>query len=157
MGRDYILTGRREFRGLGNGAGFPVTSMENGVQFNFFGNGAIQTSWTAAGADIGWLAVDRNGNGTIDDGTELFSNVAPQPGSSSKANGFSALAVHDQPSMGGNGDGMISSKDAVFSRLLIWVDKKHDGISQPSELLTMQQANVKSISVNYRLSWQTDV
>jgi hypothetical protein len=57
--------------------------------------------------------------------------------------------VYDQPASGGNGDGWITAKDAIFSNLRIWVDKNHDGISQPSELLTLQQAGVRAISVQY--------
>jgi len=64
--------------------------------------------------------------------------------------------VFDKKAYGGNGDGVISSEDAIFSKLRIWVDANHDGVSQPGELFTMQQANVKSISLADSLSWQTD-
>ena len=132
-----------------SGAGFLLTNAQNGVKFNFSGNGPVQLSWTAKGADVGWLALDRNGNGLIDNGAELFSNLSPQPGAPGGKNGFRALAVYDQPASGGNGDGWITAKDAIFSNLRIWVDKNHDGISQPSELLTLQQAGVRAISVQY--------
>jgi hypothetical protein len=130
--------------------------VQNGVKFNFSGNGPVQLSWTAKGADVGWLALDRNGNGIIDDGSELFSNLSPQPSGSGVKNGFKALAVFDQPASGGNRDGWITAKDAIFSKLRIWVDKNHDGISQPSELFTLQQAGVKAISVQYTSSPWTD-
>jgi hypothetical protein len=51
--------------------------------------------------------------------------------------------------MGGNGDGQITSKDYVFSRLRVWVDSNHNGISEPGELLTMEQAAIQAISVRY--------
>jgi len=79
-----------------SGAGFKLTNVQNGVQFNFFNKGLIQMSLTAAGADIGWLVLDRNGNGKIEDGSELFSNLSPQPGPAAAANGFNALAVFDK-------------------------------------------------------------
>jgi hypothetical protein len=113
--------------------------------------------WTAVGSSSGWLALDRKGNGLISNGADLFSNVAPQPDSPTRAKlGFRALAVYDLPANGGNGDGIIDQRDAVFSKLLVWVDKNHNGISEPGELLTMQQAGIRSISLHYALSRWTD-
>jgi hypothetical protein len=133
--------------------GFALTNEQNGVAFNFFGNGVLhQVAWTAASADVGWLALDRNGNGKIDDGEELFSNVTPQPSDSPPPIGFKALAVYDLPANGGNGDGWIDAQDAVYRKLLVWVDKNHNGISDPGELMTLQQAGIKAISVSYAQS-----
>ena len=141
-----------------SGAGFPLTTAQNGAKFDFLGNGtATQMAWTAAGSSVGWLALDRNGNGQIDDGAELFSNVAPQPDSPGRAKlGFEALAAYDLPANGGNGDGVIDQRDAVFSKLLVWVDKNHNGVSEPGELLTMQQAGIQSISLGYKPSKRAD-
>lgn len=135
-----------------SGNGFPLTSAQNGVEFDFSGKGQLtQMAWTVAGSNVGWLALDRNGNGRIDNGTELFSNVTPQSPPGPKL-GFRALAVYDQPANGGNGDGVIDQRDAVFPKLLVWVDRNHNGVSEPGELLTMQQAGIQSISVHYEFS-----
>jgi hypothetical protein len=140
------------------GNGYQLTNAANGVKFDFFGDGQpIQMSWTAAGWNGGFLALDRNGNGLIDDGAELFSNLAPQPTpKTGPKNGFLALAVFDQPANGGNGDGWINAQDAVYSKLLIWVDKNHDGISQPDELFTLKQAGIQAISLSYSPARWTD-
>jgi hypothetical protein len=115
-------------------------------------------AWTAVGVSDGWLALDRNGNGRIDNGAEMFSNVAPQSESVQRLKlGFRALAVYDQPANGGNGDGVVDRRDAVFSKLLVWVDKNHNGISEPGELLTMQQAGIQSISLHHEPSAWTDI
>jgi hypothetical protein len=131
-----------------------MTNAQDGVKFNFFGDGVLrQISWTAAGADVGWLALDRNGNGKIDDGEELFSNVTPQPPPGhGLLLGFKALAIYDQKENGGNGDGWIDAKDAIYPKLLVWVDKNHNGVSGPGELMTLSQAGIKAISVHYGLS-----
>jgi len=133
-----------------DGSAFPLTSAANGVRFDFYSLGKPELmSWTAAGANVGWLALDINRDGRIDNGSELFSNVTPQPGKAGTHLGFKALAVWDQPNFGGNGDGWITAKDYVFSRLRVWVDSNHNGISEPGELLTMQQAGIAGISVHY--------
>lgn len=141
-----------------NGTGFQLTNAQNGVRFDFFGTGRpIQIPWTAAGANTAWLVLDRKNDGRIDTGADLFSNVAPQPGTASKLKmGFKALAVYDLPANGGNGDSVIDSRDEIFSKLLVWVDRNHNGISDPGELVTVQQAGIQSISLHYQSSQWTD-
>jgi len=85
-------------------------------------------------------------------------NITPQPAppKGKAANGFLALAPYDLPANGGNGDGWIDEQDAIFSKLVIWVDKNHNGISDPGELLTLKQAGVQAISLNYATSQWKD-
>ena len=138
------------------GDGLDLTSVFDGVLFDLRGRGIKRRmGWTARNSDDAWLALDRNGNGAIDDGRELFSDAAEQA-PSNEPNGFLALAVFDQPSKGGNGDGRIDAADRGFASLVVWQDRNHDGKSQPAELSALAATGVEWIELDYSASGRHD-
>jgi hypothetical protein len=133
-----------------DGGGIQLTSWQNGVSFDVGADGITeQTGWTAQFSTNCFLALDRNGNGKIDNGAELFGNGTPQPASDAP-NGYEALAVFDDLVNGGNGDYAITNSDSVFANLRLWCDTNHDGASSANELFTLSQKGVQVISLDYR-------
>jgi hypothetical protein len=137
------------------GSGFALTDAAHGVLFDIANTGTpIQIAWTA-NTNNAWLVLDRDGNGQITSGAEMFGNFTNQ-NTIPHPNGFNALALYDDPMNGGNGDGIIDSRDQIFSRLRLWVDANHDGICQPGELHTLPDLGVYAISLDYTESGRTD-
>lgn len=142
-----------------DGDGFDLTSGTAGVSFNLNNiGGREQLAWTNALSDDAWLVLDRNGNGKIDNGTELFGDVTPQPEPplGQKKNGFRALGEYDKAGHGGNRDGKITQTDAIFSRLGLWQDTDHNGIFESDEFRTLPATGITSLELDYREYKKTD-
>ena len=114
-----------------------VAVHQSGVHFDLDGDYfAEKTGWI--GADDGFLVRDLNGNGVIDDITEMFG----APGVSA----FNELAELDAVENGGNADGFITLDDAAFSQLQVWRDLDQDGGTDAGELFGLDELDIVSIS-----------
>jgi hypothetical protein len=143
-----------------DGDGFALTAPTGGVRFDVNSDGTSEkTGWTAIGVDDAWLVLDRNSNGRIDDGKEMFGNFTSQPAPPPRSikNGFLALAEFDKTINGGNDDGLITSLDSVFTSLRLWQDLNHNGISESGELSGLSAFGLSALELNYHESKQTDV
>jgi len=122
------------------GNGFQLTSAVNGVTFDIRNDGTpVQIAWTETDSDDAWLVLDRNGNGRIDNGAEMFGDHTEQSTIFNK-NGFAALKDFDSDL-----DGRITSADPIYLALRLWQDKNHNGISEPEELSTVADRGIFSI------------
>jgi hypothetical protein len=139
------------------GKGYELTDAKGGVRFDLTGHGRQKFSWTSPRKGNAWLALDRDGNGTIDDGSELFGSYTLQPrDQEGPANGFRALAVYDLAENGGDDDGRIGRGDRVYGELRLWVDANQNGLSEPAELHTLTEFGIVAIDLAYKLSERTD-
>lgn len=120
---------------------YKISSPEDGVFFDLNADGTPERlGWPEKNSELAFLALDRNGNGVIDDGTELFGNFTVQ----GRTNGFSALQIL----VNSNGDGSIDAQDPGFANLLLWVDDNRNGLSEPEEL-SAASTRVVGIGLGY--------
>jgi hypothetical protein len=124
-----------------DGDGIQTSSLDNHINFDHNNNGVkTNTAWLS-GNDA-WLTLDKNKNGVIDNGAELFGdNTIKQDGTTAK-DGIDALKDLDD-----NQDGIINNQDIQFANLKLWQDKNQDGISQQTELKTLSELGIKSIDL----------
>jgi hypothetical protein len=104
-------------------------------------------SWPEAGSPGSFLALDRNRDGKITSGEELFGD-SPVKG---VANGFDALSQYDS-----NKDGVIDAKDPVWNELVLWQDHNADARGSGKELTALKNSPVESISLRY-VSGRTEI
>jgi hypothetical protein len=98
-----------------------------------------------------WLALDRDGSGAIEDGSELFGSATPLASGRLARHGFEALAELDD-----NGDGLIDERDRVWPHLVAWSDTDGDGFSQPDELTPLRSLGLVAISLAYEIAPRCD-
>lgn len=137
---------------IGRRASYTLTSPGEGVLFDLDADGVReQVAWTRAGEDIAFLAIDRDGDGQITSGRELFGNHTI-PGA---LNGFDALAQMAMQTNGGIRRGSVSSDDPLFGQLLLWTDRNHNGVSESDELIAVRDI-LSDIGLGYDVSGRTD-
>ncbi|TAL22543.1 MAG: hypothetical protein EPO01_08855 [Aquabacterium sp.] len=123
------------------------------VLFDHNGDGVrTGTGWLKP--DDAWLVLDRNGNGLVDSGRELFGNdtlVTVAGLTRTAASGFEALSALDTGAgtagSAGWGDLVFDARDAAFGRVRLWQDLNQDGASQAAELSTLAAKGITSISL----------
>ncbi len=129
-----------------------------GVFFDVNADGVRdRVQWVLAGGDEAFLALDRSGNGLIDDGSELFGVGTPLSLEGRNApNGFVALAQYDRLQMGGNDDGLITEADAIWPQLRLWVDANADGASTRDEIRTLRSRGITALETIPRVRRHVD-
>gem|GEM_PF-643894 len=133
---DFLSVGRPMFS----------TMESSNVRFDLNGDGRTErTGWLAGYRDVGFLGLDMNGNGSIDSGSELFGEATVLNKSGKKArDGYAALAQYDS-----NKDGFIDSKDAVFSKLVVWFDRNQDGRTNSDEMVSLADTGVTKVALKH--------
>lgn len=132
---------------------YHLTGANAPVWFDIMATGKLShIGWTAADADEAFLWLDRNNNGRVDDGSELFGTATRLGNGKLATNGFEALKEFDS-----NHDGIIDSRDEVWPHLLLWRDLNHDGVSQPYEIEPLSKSRVVAISLDYRREGRRDI
>jgi len=133
-----------------DGDGIETLGKDSGIYFDHEGNGFAQsTGWV--GSDDGLLVFDKNSNGIIDDGNELFGNNTLLANGSKAANGFTALADLDT-----NADGVIDSEDTAFGNLRVWRDLDGNGRVSEGELFALEALGIQSLNTQYTSQNITD-
>lgn len=131
---------------------YRLTGAESPVLFDISASGTpIRIGWTAADADEAFLWLDRDHDGIVDSGAELFGTATPLHDGHTASNGFIALREFDD-----DADRRIDSTDAIWSRLLLWRDRNHDGHTQPDEIGPVDGSGIVAISLDEHWTGRRD-
>ncbi|VVS96019.1 membrane hypothetical protein [Erythrobacter sp. EC-HK427] len=107
--------------------------------FDMDGNGTRDDVGWSTGAD-GFLVIDRNGNGRIDDASEMaFLNS-----DGDLQYGRTGLAALDS-----NGDGRVSAGDTLFASLGVWHDRNRDGVTDQGEFRLLSEHGIESLGLGF--------
>jgi len=131
-----------------DGDGLETVGLAANIHFDFDADGVLtKTGW--AGKNEGLLVWDRNSNGRIDTGAELFGDFTPLPNGTLAPNGFAALAALDA-----NGDGVIDANDPAYHELKLWRDTSQDGQTGTGELISLADAGIVSLNLAHTIKNQ---
>lgn len=131
---------------------YTLSGADDPVAFDIDADGNLdRITWTSRGSLLAFLAIDRDRNATIDDGSELFGTATRLASGARAANGFAALAELDS-----NGDGLVNARDERWPDLLLWTDANHDGLSSPGEIRPVATSAIESLATSYRWTGRTD-
>ena len=126
---------------------YRLTSAADGVRFDLDADGTPERlAWTQANSSVALLAIDRDEDGAITSGKELFGR-STWPGAS---HAVAALTAMTAAMNGGTSGAVVSVDDRLFAQLLLWTDANHDGISEPSELRHFGE-HFSDVSLGYKL------
>lgn len=120
------------------------------AEFDLTGTMSVRTDWPTSTTP--WLALDRNGNGRIDDGGELFGSATLLASGEAASDGFAALAELDS-----NADGRIDADDESWTRLLVWSDVDSDRVSAANELSRVAVRDLVAIDLDHVVDRRCDV
>jgi hypothetical protein len=122
-----------------NGDGIQTLSLADGVRFDLGATGhAVRTGWVSD--TDGLLVLDRNGDGVINDGSELFGEASILPDGETAAHGYVALKAMDT-----NGDGVINNQDARWADLQVWTDGNSNGLTDEDELASLDSLGITQL------------
>ena len=134
-----------------NGDGLATTNLDQSdVYFDLDSNGfAERTAWIDA--NDGLLVLDRDGDGKITNGQELFGDQTLLSNGTRATSGFEALREFDD-----NKDGKIDASDIVYLKLKVWQDLNRDGVSQAEEMKSLADVGIKAINLNSTVTGAAD-
>lgn len=130
--------------------GHVTFTSERGASFDLSRDGgAPATDWPTAATP--WLALDRDGDGRITSGAELFGSATRLASGELATNGFEALRELDD-----DHNGFLDPRDPSFTKLVVWSDVNLDRASTPDEIVSLAAAGVTSIDLHDRRAPRCD-
>lgn len=132
-----------------NGDGIHTTGLDRAVSFfdvndDGFGD---PTGWLLETSEDALLWIDLDNN-DVASPREIFGSHMLLPAGGVAFNGFQALEVWDYAELGGDDDGVITKRDDVWKSLRLWIDRNHDGFSQPDEIERLGDRRIEELHLS---------